>query len=200
MVVEDKVLTRTLKIENGRLLRNVEDVSAIKKYIQILSEKGYIDKNVISTSIFSEDEKIIEHQILKYIIHSGEYTESMAYDINLLSIKMALDVIDSKIYAYDLLPHNFTFYNGNWFLYDFDSFSISPKKTITEIRGFFKIIFSNYEILRLINREKLGHYYLTRYRIEDIFSIIPLHRWIYLSFNQIICNLLYKLKLYKFSL
>lgn len=190
MTIQDKVLSKTLKIVNGKLLRNVEDVASVEKLVEILNKKGYIGKNIIDTKVYSREEKLVEHEILKYIIHSGEYTESMAYDVNELSLKMALDLVDDGAYAYDLLPHNFTFHNGNWFLYDFDSFQLKPEKVITEIRGFFKIIFSNYEILRLIQREELGHYYLTRYKIEDIRKMIPYHRWLYLFTNQILCNLL----------
>ena len=197
MTNQDKVLSKTLKIVNGKLLRNVEDVASIENLVEILKKKGYIEKNIIDTKIYSREEKLVEHEILKYIIHSGEYTESMAYDVNELSLKMALDLVDERVYAYDLLPHNFTFHNGNWFLYDFDSFQLKPEKVITEIRGFFKIIFSNYEILRLISRKELGHYYLTRYRIEDIFHIIPFHRWLYLFANQTVCNILFKMKQYK---
>ena len=173
MTVEDKVLSKTLQIKNGKLLRNVDDTLSIKKILEILEKKGYKNNFVVKTQIFSEDEKLIEHEILKYIIHSGEYTESMAYDVNIHSLKMALDLIDEGVYAYDLLPHNFTFYNGKWFLYDFDSFQLNPEKIITEIRGFFKIVFSNFEILRLISRKELGYFYLTRYRIEDIIKLIP---------------------------
>ena len=197
MTNQDKVLSKTLKIVNGKLLRNVEDVASIENLVEILNKKGYIGKNIIDTKVYSREEKLVEHEILKYIIHSGEYTESMAYDVNELSLKMALDLVDDGAYAYDLLPHNFTFHNGNWFLYDFDSFQLKPEKVITEIRGFFKIVFSNCEILRLISRKELGHYYLTRYRIEDIFHIIPFHRWLYLFVNQTICNILFKMKQYK---
>ena len=199
MSIQDKVLSKTLKIKNGKLLRNVEDVSVIKKLINLLSKKGYIGSHVIDTTVYSEEEKLVEHEILKYIIHSGEYTESMAYDVNELSLNMAIDMCGEGVYAYDLLPHNFTFHNGKWFLYDFDSFQFNPTKSITQIRGFFKIIFSNYEILRLISRDKLKHYYLTRYRIEDILHIIPFHRWLYLFFNQSICNFLYFIGFHKLT-
>ena len=199
MSIQDKVLSKTLQIKNGKLLRNVGDISSIKKLIELLSKKRYIGSNVIDTKIYSEDEKLVEHEILKYIIHSGEYTESMAYDVNELSLNMAIDMCSDGVYAYDLLPHNFTFHNCKWFLYDFDSFQFSPTKSITQIRGFFKIIFSNYEILRLISRKELKHFYLTRYRIEDIFHIIPLHRWLYLFLNQSICNILYAIGFHKLT-
>ena len=88
MIVQDKILSKTLEIKDGKLLRNVEDISAIKKLIELLSKKRYIGSNVIDTKIYSEDEKLVEHEILKYIIHSGEYTESMAYDVNKLSLEM----------------------------------------------------------------------------------------------------------------
>ena len=91
MSIQDKVLSKTLKIKDGKLLRNVEDILSIKKLINLLSNKGYIGSNVISTQIYNEEEKLVEHEILKYIIHSGEYTESMAYDVNELSLKMAID-------------------------------------------------------------------------------------------------------------
>ncbi len=197
MTVKDKVLSKTLEIKNGKLLRTVEDISAIENLIKILEKKGYIGSTIINTKIHSKEEKLVEHEILKYIIHSGEYTESMVYDVNLKALEMALDLVNEGVYAYDLLPHNFTFHKGNWFLYDFDSFQLMPNKVITEIRGFFKIIFSNYEILRLISRKEIGQYYLTRYRIEDILHIIPFHRWLYLFINQTICNILFKTKQYK---
>ena len=199
MIKTDKVLSKTLRIVDGKLLRNVEDISAIKKLIEVLKKKGYIGRTVIDTKIYSEEDRLVEHEILKYIIHSGEYTESMAFDVNMCSLNMALDLINEGVFAYDLLPHNFTFHNGEWFLYDFDSFQLRPEKTITQIRGFFKIIFSNYEILKLISRKELKHYYLTRYRIEDIVKLIPFFRWLVLFTNQVLCNILHKLKAYKLS-
>ena len=68
MTVEDKVLSKTLQIKNGKLLRNVDDTLSIKKILEILEKKGYKNNFVVKTQIFSEDEKLIEHEIIQIIL------------------------------------------------------------------------------------------------------------------------------------
>lgn len=197
--MQDTILTKTLKIKNGKLIRNIENVNNTKKIIEIIKNKGLFGKSIVNTEIFSEEEKLIEHDIIPFIVHSGEYTKSMGYDVQKTAIEMALDFFKDGVYAWDLHAHNFTYHNGTWFLYDFGSFELTPKNVITQIRGFFKITFSNFEIQKILKRSELSHYYLTRYKMEDILKIIPFHRWLFLATNLVVCRVVLLLGLYKYS-
>lgn len=197
--MQDTVFSPTLKVENGKLLRSVDNIEEIEKIIDVINKKGLFGKSIVNTKIFSREEKLVEHELLKYIIHSGEYTESMGYDIQKTCIDMCLDFLKDKIYSWDLLPHNYTYNNGQWFLYDFGALDLNPQNVKTEIRGFFKITFSNFEILRLLPREEMSYYYLTRLRIEDIIKLIPFHRWLILAITMSICLTLENLKQYKLA-
>lgn len=195
--MQDIVFTKTLEIKDGKLLRKVPNIEEIEKILNVIKNKGLIGSSVVNTKIFSKEENLIEHEYLNYIIHSGEYTESMAYDVQKYALDLGLDFLKDKIYGWDLLAHNFTYRNGTWFLYDLDSFSLDPQKLITQLRGFFKITFSNYEILRYLTRSEMSYYYLTRIKIEDIIKLIPFSRWFYLVLNMSFCQILYNLKQYK---
>ena len=195
----DRKLSKTLKIEDGKLLRNVDDVVEVEKIVDLLTKKQYIPDIVIDAKVFSRDEKLVQHEIIPYIIHSGEYTESMCYDVTKQSLDMAIDLLDEKLYGWDLLPHNFTFHKGKWFLYDFDSILMHPKRVKTLLRGFFKIIFPNYEILKFAKRDELKHYYLTRYKTSSIASTIPFVSFAIFYVHKIICSILCLLKQYKLS-
>ena len=195
--MQDTVFSKTLEIKNNKLLRTIPNIDEIEKIIEVINKKGLFGKSVVNTKVFSKEKNIIEHEYLNYIIHSGEYTESMGYDVQKYSLELALDFIKEKIYGWDLLPHNFTYKNGTWFLYDFDSFSINPERIITQMRGFFKISFSNFEVQRLLTRSEMSYFYLTRMRIEDIIQLIPLNRWIYLYWNMFRCQRLLNKKKYK---
>ncbi len=195
--MQNNEFSKTLKVEDGKLIRTVNDIEETKRIIEIISKKNLFHSKVVGTKLFSETHKKIEHEFIQFIIHSGEYTESMGYDVQKNALNMAFDFMKDGIWAWDFLAHNFTYHNGTWFLYDFDSLSINPAKVITQLRGFFKITFSNYEILKLLKRKELKHYYLTRYRIEDIIKLIPFHRWLFLAVNMIICQFILNLKQYK---
>lgn len=195
--MKDTVFTKTLEFKNGKLLRKVQNIDEFQKIIDVIKNKGLFGKSVIETNVYSKDEHIVEHEYINYIIHSGEYTESMGYDVQKYALDFGLSFFEDKIYGWDFLPHNFTYRNGNWFLYDFDSFSLNPKRLVTLLRGFFKITFSNYEILRFLTRREMSYYYLTRMRIEDIIKLIPFYRWLYLFINMQFCQVLYYLKQYK---
>lgn len=195
--MKDTVFSKTLEIKNNKLLRTVPNIDEIEKIIKVIDKKGLFDSSVVNTKVFSKEENIIEHEYLNYIIHSGEYTESMGYDVEKYSLELALDFIKEEVYGWDLLPHNFTYKNGKWFLYDFDSFSLNPERIITQMRGFFKIAFSNFEVQRLLTRTEMSYFYLTRMRIEDIIQLIPLNRWIYLYWNMFRCQRLLNAKKYE---
>lgn len=195
--MEDVVLTKTLKIKDGKLLRLVDDILEVEALVEKLKQRGYIPETVIDAKTFSKEEKLIEHEIIPYIIHSGEYTESMCYDVVSQALDMAIDLVDDGIFCWDVLPHNFTFYNGKWFLYDFDSILLSPIKAKSLVRGFFKLVFPNYEILKTLKREELNEYYLTRYRLCCVYSILPLSRFFVFFYHKTVCSLLLKFKQYK---
>lgn len=195
--MQDTVFSKTLEVKNSKLLRTVSNIDEIEKIINVIKDKGLLGNSVVDTKIFSKEKNLVEHEYLNYIIHSGEYTESMGYDVQKYALDLGIEFLKEKIYGWDLLAHNFTYAKGTWFLYDFDSFSLNPNRLITQIRGFFKITFSNYEILRYLTRSEMSYYYLTRMRIEDIIKLIPFHRWLYLFLNMTICQILYYLKLHK---
>ncbi len=195
----DRKLSKTLKIKNGKLLRQVDDIVQVEKIVEILKSKEYIPDIVIDAKIFSREENLVEHEIIPYIIHSGEYTESMSFDVTKQSLDMAIDLLNSKLYGWDLLPHNFTFYKGKWFLYDFDSILMHSKKVKTLLRGFFKIIFPNYEIMKKLKRKELKHYYLTRYKTSRIFSIMPFFSFAIFYIHKNICSILCHLKQHKLA-
>ena len=167
-----------VNVEQNRVIRKVYNLKEAEVVMLVAKKNNMLGKTIVDTKILSEDENLLEHRKIKHIIHSGEYTESMAYDVTKLGIDMALDFIKYGIYSYDLLPHNYTFENGNWILYDFGALKISPEQVKTQIRSIFKISFSAFELTKIISRSKLKHYYLNRIKLYDLMQMIPLKNWL----------------------
>lgn len=191
------ILSKTVYIENGILLRKVENIDDAKTIIKIIEDKNLFNKSVVNTKIYSEQDKLLEHEILPYIIHSGEYTESMAMDVTKTAMEMSLDLYKCGIFSWDLMPHNYTYLNGEWILYDFGSFALKPDNVKTQIRSLFKISFSSFELTKRIKRKYLKHYYLNRIKAYDLFKMIPLKNWLFLFFKQKYCLSLFYLGLYE---
>lgn len=192
--MKDTVFSKRLEIKDGKLLRTVVNINETEKIIDIINSKNLFDKSVVGTKIFSGEKRLVEHKYINYIIHSGEYTESMAYDVQKYALDLGLNFLEDGLYGWDLLPHNFTYHNGTWFLYDFDALSLVQSKIITHYRGYFKITFSNYEISRYLTRKEMTYYYLTRIKMEDLMKLIPFYRSFFLFLNLSYCKILYGIK------
>lgn len=96
----------------------------------------------------------------------------MALDVTKIAINTAIDLIDSGLYSYDLMPHNYTYHNGEWLLYDFGAIELISKRTKTQTRSMFKISFSSFELLNLVSRKNLKHYFLNRISHLDLLKMI----------------------------
>lgn len=189
-----------VRIKSDRVLRLVPDIRDSAKILEVLEAKGLHGPHVVETKISNDTENLLEHKFITPIIHSGEYTSSMAYDVTEKCIDMAIELLDENVYSFDLLPHNYTYHNGEWLLYDFGALELHSKNFKTEIRNIFKISFSAFELLKIIPRKSLKHYFLNRIKTGDLFAMIPLHRFIIMQVQNLICRLLYIFKGYKLSL
>ncbi len=168
----------TVKQKDGKIFRIVDNIDETKRIIDIIKNSDYLSDCVVDTKIYSDEKKIVQHEFLKGIIHSEEYTETMAYDVSELALEMCIELEKFGICGWDLLPHNFTFNNGRWILYDFEGLSLETRKIKALARGFFKIVFSSFEFTKLISRKELGQYYLNRVKCSQIFTMIPFVNWL----------------------
>jgi hypothetical protein len=193
------IYTKSVYEQDGDIIRNVQNIEDAKKIIEILSKNNILGKYIVETSIFSEEEKLLCHKNLKGIIHSEEYTESMAYDVAKHAIDLSLILYNKGIYSWDLLPHNFTYKDGKWILYDFDAISLKPNKIKTQVRGFYKIIFSSFEFLKKVPRKDLKQCFLNRIKFPDLFKMLPFTDWFRLFLSENYCLLLVKAGLYKYA-
>lgn len=184
-------------VEDNRVLRVVSKIEDAEAILSAINLQENIKKHIIDTKIFSVSDKLLEHRKIKHIIHSGEFTESMAYDVTRLALDIASYMIDKGIYSYDLLPHNFTLDDGKWILYDFGSFSVDSRKVKTQIRSTFKISFASYELLKLIKRSRMKHYFLNRVRSKCLIHMISFKDWIKWRFEMAYARFLSEIGLYK---
>ncbi len=170
-----------ISIESDFVLRNVSSILSIDKYKELL---GIIDNceilknHIIETQIQSVNPPVLKHRKIKHVIHSSEFTDSMAYDVTSTAINMSLCFLNYGIYANDLLAHNYAFENGKWILYDFCSFSYNQKGLKTQIRNMFYISFAAFELLKVIERKKLKHYFLNRIKYSRLIKMILFQNWI----------------------
>lgn len=199
MVLEEKEKliagSNKVKIRGNRVFRYVDNIDDARKIIEVCENN--LGNGIVGTKVFSEEEKILEHEYISPIIHSGEYTESMAYDVTEIAINTALSMVDYGIYSFDLLPHNYTYNNGKWILYDFGAFETTPKNVKTQVRGCFKICFSAFELSKIIERKHLKHYYLNRIKTTALSKMIPVWRFASLELKSLVCKLLYSFGFYK---
>lgn len=186
-----------VKVIDGKVLRVVDDVDASEKIINVVLNKGFFNKKIVGTRFYSKADKILEHDFVSPIIHSGEYTTSMAYDVTEDALNLAIDMVKEGIYSFDLLPHNFTYHNGEWLLYDFGAFETFPKNAKTLLRSTFKISFSAFELLKKLTRSDLKHYFLNRIKTSYLFKMLPLLDFIRLNLKLRCCMILYSLKMYE---
>lgn len=183
--------------KNNKIYRKVNNIEESEKNIEFFDNLGLFDGEIVRTKIYDKKEELLEHELINPIIHSGEFTTSMAYDVTACALDLALKLVDYKLYSYDLLPHNYTYYKGKWLLYDFESFQHQPKNIKTQIRGMFKIIFSSFELLKLLERKDLKQYFLNRISHFYLLKMIDNKNWFLWCICQYYCLLLHKLGLYK---
>lgn len=188
-----------VKICGNKVFRYIENPDDAKRIIEVCKSKNRLGNDIIDTKVVSEEEKLLEHKYISPIIHSGEYTESMVYDLTEIALDTAIDFVDYGVYSFDLLPHNYTYNNGKWVLYDFGAFETVPKNVKTQIRGCFKICFSMFELSKIIERKYLKHYYLNRIKTSALFKMIPMWNFASLELKSLICKMLYLFGFYKQS-
>lgn len=192
-----------IDVKNDYVLRDASAISPVDDYIKLLSiinNNDDIKKYIIETQIQSKDNDILKHRKINHIIHSGEFTSSMAYDVTNIAINLTLNLLQYGIFANDLLAHNFTFENGQWILYDFCSFSYNSKGLKTQIRGTFNISFSSFELLNIIPRKKLKHYFLNRIKYSNLIKMISFPCWLNWYINMLLTLFMNDLKMYKLSI
>ena len=187
----------TLFKENNKIYRQVENIEQIEKIINIFTQNNLFSEQIVETMIVDRNKKILEHKFLSPIIHSGEFTTSMALDLTKHSIDLSLKLIDLGIYSYDLVPHQYTYIDGKWILFDFDSFHLTPNYLKSGIRQIFKISFSSFELLKYIERKKLKDCFLNRISHHYLSQMIPLIDYFKWSINLEHCLLLNNLKFHK---
>ena len=61
----------------------------LKKILTTIEQLGNLKDNIVDTKILSKKKGILEHSFINPIIHSGEYTESMLYDVTSLTFDLA---------------------------------------------------------------------------------------------------------------
>lgn len=186
-----------LSIVDNRVIREVDDINDVKKILDAIEKIEDLKYNIVDTKLIPKEEKLIEHEYLPTIINSGEFTESMLLDINNVAIDLYLSMLDNGIYSFDLLPHNFTYYKGKWVLFDFGAFETIPDNVKTQVRNWYKIYLSAYELLNIVERSELKQYFLNRVKTLNLKKMIPLKNWLIFSFNSRICQILCSLKLYR---
>ena len=185
-----------VKIENNRVLRVVDDIKDTQKILDAINNIGELKTNIVPTKVVKAEENTIEHQYIPRIINSGELTESMTYDVNEISLKLLFAMFKEGIYSFDLLPHNFTYYQGKWILFDFGAFETNPKKVKTQLRNGFKISISAYELLKIVNRSELKHYFLNRIKNSDLKKMLPFKTWLNIFLKNRACQFFCGLKKY----
>lgn len=195
-LTEKTTLSKSIKIIDGHILRLVNNIDETKKIIEILNKINLMGTSVINTKIYSEEDNLIEHEKLKNIIHSEEYTESMAYDISEVGFNLITALREEGLYNWDIVPNNFSLINGNWVLHDFDSISFFPNHIKTLVRSLFKISFSSFELTSsIIPRKYIKQCFLNRVSAKDLINIVPLKKWYIYVFQLYYCLLLTRIGL-----
>lgn len=185
-----------VRIEGNRVLRVVDDIKDTQKILDAINSIGELKTNIVFTKVVETEENTIEHQYIPRIINSGELTESMTYDVNDISLKLLFAMFKEGIYSFDLLPHNFTFYKGKWILFDFGAFETNSKKVKTQLRNGFKISISAYELLKIVNRSELKHYFLNRIKSSDLKKMLSFKAWLSVFLKNRVCQFFCGLKKY----
>ncbi len=194
---EDKFYTGSVFSSGGKIYRYVKSFEDSKKVLNILKEQGLLGTKIVDTKVFSDEKKLLEHNVISPIIYSGEFTESMAFDCMQNALTLGEKILKNNLYAWDFVPNNFTFYNGDWILYDFEGIDVNSNRFINQARCMFKIFFSSCELTKILKRAELKEYYLNRIKQTNLFKMIPFKNWFLYLIKIELCMLLCKLKQYK---
>lgn len=186
-----------VKISKNRVFRIIDDIEDAQKVLLAIEKLDSLKANIVDTKILHKKKNILEHAFITPIIHSGEYTESMLYDVTKLTFDLIFGMLENNIYSFDLLPHNFTYSDGKWVLFDFGAFEPKSTNVKTQIRSSFKITFSSFELLKIIQRKELKHYFLNRIKLLELIKMIPFKSWLKLAFSNKYCLALHYLGLNK---
>lgn len=186
--------------KDNKIYRKVKDIEEMEKLIDVFRVCEFFPDKIVDTKVFDRGENLLESDFIPVMIHSGEFTTSMAFDLVEQSIDMTLKLVSNGVYPFDLVPHNFTYSGANWIFYDFDSFSLTPKLLKAQIRSLFKVPFCSFELLRLIKRKDLQHYFLNRVSHSDIAKMLPFKNFMLWSINLAFCLFLHKFGLNKLAI
>ena len=185
--------------KDGKIYRYVYDIKPIEKIIKIFEQNNIFSNQIVGTTIVDKTKNLLEHEYISPIIHSGEFTTSMALDVTKLSIDMTLNLMNLGVFTFDLLPHQYTYTNGKWLMYDFDSFELAPIHLKAEFRSIFKVSFSSFELLKLLSRKQLKHLFLNRINHSYLAKMLPFFSYLKWVINLECCLLLNNLKLHKLA-
>ena len=184
-------------IKDKKVYRRVDNIENFKKLIAVFEAQNLLGNEIVETKIIDVEKNLLEHPFINPIIHSGEFTTSMAYDIMKCALNMAINLVDLGIFAFDLFPHQYTYIDGQWFLYDFDAFNIHPKNIKTQVRGTYKIVFSSFELLKILTRAEMKHCFLNRITNSTFYKMVDFKNWILWFLKQTYCMFLFNLGLYQ---
>ncbi len=196
------VMEKEIRIfkKGNKIYRIVNDIEEMTQIINILDKNGFFPDKIVKTNVHDKANKILESDYLPTIIHSGEFTPSMLINLTQRAIDITESLLPLRVYPFDLVPHNFTYNNGNWAFYDFDSFSLNKNLFKAQIRSTFKVTFCAFEILKKLKRSKLNHYFLNRISHSEFFKMVPFHSFLSWMTKLSICLLLHNLNLNKLAL
>lgn len=184
-------------IKDKKVYRRVNNIENFKKLISVFEAQNLLGSEIVDTKIIDIEKNLLEHPLINPIIHSGEFTTSMTYDIMNCAMNMAINLVDLGIFAFDLFPHQYTYLDGQWFLYDFDAFNIHPKNIKTQVRCTYKIVFSSFELLKLISRKEMRRCFLNRISNSIFLKMFGFKKWLSYFLKQSYCLMLFNLGLYK---
>lgn len=190
-------MTDFLIIEDGKVFRRSSDLESARKIIDVLDLTE--DNRVVKTKVSLEKDGFLEHEYIFPVIYSGEYTTSMAYDVLDVILNMSTTYLDKGLYMCDALPHNYTYNKGRWVLYDFGAFELSSRNVKTLIRNVFKIAISSFELLKMLPRKDLKHYFLNRVSHTSFAKMVSLKTFMSFLLKSELCLFLSKLNLNKYS-
>ena len=186
--------------KGNKIYRKVNDIDEITQIINIFDKNGFFPDKIVETKVYDKQNKILESACLPTIIHTGEFTPSMLIDLTQQTIEMAETLLPLGVYPFDLVPHNYTYHNGNWTFYDFDSFSLNKNLFKAQIRSTFKVTFCAFEILKRLKRNKQKHYFLNRISHSEFFKMVSFLTFLSWAIKLSTCLFLHKLNLNELAL
>ena len=68
-------------IKDKKVYRKVNNIESFRKLISVFEAQNLLGSEIVDTKIIDIEKNLLEHPFINPIIHSGEFTISMAYDI-----------------------------------------------------------------------------------------------------------------------